>query len=53
MKSDNAVCILQTTRQGALVHVEKHPWKEDLALEELARELFSRARTHIKTVNQA
>ncbi|MGA2785466.1 MAG: hypothetical protein ABSF09_12280 [Candidatus Bathyarchaeia archaeon] len=52
MKSDNAVCILQTTRQGALVHVERYPWKQDVVLERLARELLGQARGRIKVVDQ-
>jgi len=47
MESDNAVCILQTTRQGALVGVEKYPWKKDVSLEMLSRTLFAKMGSHI------
>jgi len=47
LRSDYAVCICQTTKQGSLVYVERYPWKEDASLESSTRDFLRQVRTRV------
>ncbi len=45
LRADWAVCILQTTRRGAVVHSERYPWREDASLEEFSRNFLMQVKS--------
>jgi hypothetical protein len=45
LRADWVVCILQTTKRGALVHSERYPWREDTSLEEFSRGLLMQVKS--------
>ena len=47
-QADRAVCILQKTKRGVLVHTERYPWSEDSSLDEFSRKLFQNLKSSIE-----